>query len=135
MGKPLQITTIALALCLATMIQATMARGAEDVECLRKSHSHLGFATLSDFESWYPRAIYFYRSRAQPIERGRLRFGVRSGYEINKGQRYWLAPEIIWEMLPDGRLFGFFKQRPGYKQIEAQRYICDATVEEILYGK
>ena len=135
MGKPLQITTIALALCLATMIQASLARAADDVECLRKSHSHLGFATRAGFESWYPRAIYFYRSSARSIERGRLRFGVRSGYEINKGRRYWLAPEIIWEMLPNGRLFGSFKQRPGYKQIETQRYLCDATVEDILSGE
>ena len=132
MGKPLQITTIALAIILATMIQIQLARAATEVECLRKSHSHLGFINPRAFEAWFPRAIYLYPYGAQSIEGGRLKFSDKSGYQIEKGRRYWLAPGIIWEMLPDGRLFGFFPQKPGYKQIETQRYVCNATVEEIL---
>ena len=58
MGKPLQFTTIALAIIIANIIQLQMARAAAEVECLRKSHSHLGFQSPSVFEAWFPRAIY-----------------------------------------------------------------------------
>lgn len=43
MGKRLQFTTIALAIIIATIIQIQMAHAATKAECLRKSHSHLGF--------------------------------------------------------------------------------------------
>lgn len=135
MGKPLQFTTIALAIIIATIIQLQMARAATEVECLRKSHSHLGFQSPAVFEAWFPRAIYLYPDEAQMTEGGRLKFSERSGYYIEDGQSYWLTPGVIWEMLPDGRLFGFFPQKPGYVQITTQRYDCDATVEEILASR
>lgn len=139
MGKPLHITTIAVAMIIATIIQTQMARAASDIasdiECQRKSHSHIGFVTPQAFDAWFPRTIYFYRKSAQSIERGRLKFGRESGYEIDSGQRYWLASRITWEMLPDGRLFGFIEQKSGYVHVDAVRYICDSTVDEILASR
>lgn len=66
MGKPLQITTIALAIILATMIQIQMARAAAEVECLRKSHSHLGFINPRAFE-----ACFHERSICTPMRHAR----------------------------------------------------------------
>ncbi len=132
MGKPLQITTIVLAIILATIIQIQTARAANDVECLRKSHSSLGFNRISDFDAWFPKVIYFYHAAAQSATSGRLKFGDKSGYYVKDDKSYWLPSGIQWEMLPDGRLFGFFPQKGGYVQIEPQRYLCNATVEEIL---
>jgi len=119
LGKPLHITTIVLAIIIATTIQIGMARAASDIECQRKSHSHIGFVSPKAFDAWFPRAIYFYHDSARSIERGRLKFGRQSGYEIDGGQRYWLASQITWEMLPDGRLFGFIEQKSGYVHVEA----------------
>jgi len=135
MGKPLQIITIALAISIATAIQAAKAHAANDVECLRKSHSAVGFTSIRAFDAWFPKAIYLYRNAGESIERGRLKFGARSGYYIKDGKSYWLVGGIIWEMLPDGRLFGFFPQKGGYVQIEPQRYLCNATVEDFLASR
>jgi len=134
MGKPLQIIAIALAISIATFIQTSMASNTAtgDVACVRKSHSALGFTGAHVFDRWFPNVIYFYHDEAQPAERGRLTFGDKSGYYFDEGTSYWLASGIKWEMLPDGRLFAHFPQKPGYKQIETQRYLCSKTVAEIL---
>ena len=58
MGKPLQIVTIALAISIATFIQAARAHAANDVECVRKSHSSIGFTSVRAFDAWFPRTIY-----------------------------------------------------------------------------
>ena len=135
MGKPLQIVTIALAISIATFIQAARAHAANDVECVRKSRSSIGFTSVRAFDAWFPRTIYLYRNAGESIERGRLKFGDESGYFIEDGRRYWLAGGIKWEMLPDGRLFGHFPQKGGYVHISTQRYLCDATVEDFLASR
>ena len=78
MGKPLQIVTIALAISIATFIQAARAHAANDVECVRKSHSSIGFTSVRAFDAWFPRTIYLYRNAGESIERGRLKFGDES---------------------------------------------------------
>ena len=44
---------------------------------------------------------------------------------------------IIWEMLPNGQLFGKFakNQRGGYQQITPRKYVCSMDVKEILAAK
>ena len=46
--------------------------------------------------------------------------------------RYSLALRITWEMPADGRLFGMLGQEAGYVLVTPVRYVCRATVEEIL---
>lgn len=135
MGKPLQIVTIALAISIATFIQAARAYAANDVECVRKSHSSIGFTSIRAFDAWFPKTIYLYRNAGESIEGGRLKFGDESGYYIKDGKSYWLADGIKWEMLPDGRLFAHFPQKGGYVQILTQRYLCNATVEDFLASR
>ena len=136
MGKQLQIITIALAFAISiatfikTSIASTIATG--DIACVRKTHSSIGFNSIRAFDAWFPKVIYLYQQSAQPAERGRLKFGDKSGYYIDEGKSYWLASGIIWEMLPDGRLFSHFPQKGGYVQIGVQRYLCSKTVAEIL---
>ncbi|MED5312675.1 MAG: hypothetical protein VX698_01900 [Pseudomonadota bacterium] len=43
-----------------------------------------------------------------------------------------LAPSITWEMLPDGHLFGMLGHTAGFVLVTPVRYVCQATVEEIL---
>ena len=134
MGKPLQIITIALALAIsiATVIQTIMANATSDVSCVRKSHSTLSFTSVEACDRGVPKQIYLWRPMAQQTDRGGLKFGDESWYYVRDGKSYWLAKGSVWEMLPDGRLFGFFPQRSGYVQIEPQRYQCNATAAEIL---
>jgi hypothetical protein len=141
MGKSLQIITITLAIFIAAAMQFSMLGipvsmagtiATDNVACTRKSHSSLGFTSTRAFDAWFPKAIYFHHKAAQPAKRGRLTFGDKSGYYIKDGKSYWLASNLEWEMLPDGRLFAHFPQKSGYAQIETQRYECSETVAEIL---
>ena len=46
--------------------------------------------------------------------------------------RHSLAPHMTWEMLADGRLSGMLGHEAGYVLVTPVRYVCWATVEEIL---
>ena len=46
--------------------------------------------------------------------------------------RYSLAPNIIWEMLADGRLFGMLGHTAGFVLVTPVRYVCRATVDEMI---
>ena len=105
-------------------------RAVADVECTRSTNSWSGFSDRKAHDSWYPETIFFKVENAQKRERNRLRFS--EGYAVDDLGAFRLSPELIWEMLPNGQLFGKFEQKSGYVQITPRKYVCSMDVADVL---
>ena len=128
--------TNSIGLILSLFFLTTFVTQAEAVvECKRKSNDKSGFRDSRALDSWYPKLIYFEENHAKP--KGQKRITFEKGYAIDELGQFNLAPGIIWEMLPNGQLFGKFakNQKSGYKQISPRKYNCSMTVKEILAVK
>ena len=130
MSRYVKLALIFLSVSVSTAFQVNQAVAYADVECRRKTNSTAGFVSVRAFDAWFPKTIYFHRSSAERRQTKRLRFA--GGYETRDGMRYSLAPSITWEMLPDGRLFGMLGHTAGFVLVTPVKYVCQATVEEIL---
>ena len=130
MTRFLKLAIIFLSVSLSTTSQVNRALASADIECQRKTQSTAGFTSVRALNSWFPETVYFHRSSAKPQGTDRLRFA--GGYEKRDGARYSLAPNITWEMLADGRLFGMLGHTAGFVLVTPIRYICQSTVEDIL---
>ena len=102
------------------------------VECNRKTNNTSGFSSAKVHDSWYPKVIYFEIENAKKKGTRRLRFS--EGYAIDSQGRFRLPTETIWEMLPNGQVFGKFagNQQSGYQNITPRKYTCSMNVSEIL---
>ena len=130
MSRFVKLALIFLSVSVRTTLQVNQAAAASDIDYIRQSNSAAGFVSVRAFDAWFPKTIYFHRSSAERRRTDRLRFA--GGYETRDGMRYSLAPRITWEMLADGRLFGMLGHEAGYVLVTPVRYVCRATVEEIL---
>jgi len=106
-----------------------------EIECERKTNSTSGFKDAKAHDWWFPKVIYFETKHAEPKGSNRLTFS--EGYLKTSEGWFNLPPKTIWEMLPNGQLFGKFagNQRSGYKQITPRKYVCSMNVSEILAKK
>lgn len=125
-----KLALIFLTVSPSTIFHVNQAVASADIECHRKTNSTAGFVSVRAFNAWFPKTIYFHNMSAVPEKTDRLRFS--GGYERHDGVRYALAPQITWEMLPDGRLFGMLEHKAGFVLVRPVRYLCASTVKKIL---
>ena len=130
MTRLMKLVLIFLSVSLSIIFQINQAVAGADVECIRKTRSTAGFVSVRAFDAWFPKTVYFQHSSATPKETDRLRYTGR--YQKLNGVLYNLAPNITWEMLPDGRLFGMLEHKAGFVLVTPVRYLCDAAVDEVL---
>lgn len=126
------ISLLLLALITTTAFSSNVVA---EIECERKTNSTSGFKDAKAHDWWFPKKIYFETKHAEPKGSKRLTFS--EGYLKTSEGWFKLPPKTIWEMLPNGQLFGKFagNQRSGYKQITPRKYVCSMNVSEILAKK
>ena len=108
----------ALALLVGLMLSITLqSANALSLSCKRTSGLHDGFATISAFESWFPKRVNPTVDEQIPSSKD-----TQVSFQIN-GARYILTPSKV--------MTGSLPEKTGYKSVTGVRYKCNASSHEV----